>query len=204
MDCYSTFKSTNDMKKIKRMAGGLSVILTTLVALPSQGQTDQLLKLNTRPNLAVVATPVSSLRGGFNSTALNDGIAIVFPPNPRAGGSGGNNRAVPPRQNLWIQYEWAQPVSTKEMAVYWWDYNKNIRLPEAYHIQYWNGTAFVPVANPKGMGSESNQLNITSFDEVKTTKLRLELDSADRGLQTLLEWMVYKTDNSPDPAPLVN
>ncbi|WP_315822931.1 hypothetical protein [Paraflavitalea speifideaquila] len=57
--------------------------------------------------------------------------------------------------------------------------------------------------NATGFGLTNNQYNTTHFDEVRTTKLRLELDSADRASATLLEWAVYKTNNSPTPAPLV-
>ncbi len=187
------------MKKIRLIVGGLSAILATFSALPIAAQNTQ--PLTTRPNLAIVATPVSSMRGGFGMNALNDGLAPV---NAGGRGGGGNNRQVQPRQNIWVQYEWSQPVSTKEIALFWWDFNKNVRLPEAYRILYWNGNSFVPVQNLNGLGKQTNQLNSNSFDEIKTTKLRLELDSADRGLSTLLEWVVYKTDNSVDPPPIVS
>lgn len=186
------------MKKIRLLVVTFSAIIMFLYVPAVMAQNAA--PLTTRPNLAIVATPVSSMRGGFGVNGLNDGLAPV---NLGGRGGGGNNR-VQPRQNIWVQYEWAQPVSTKEIALFWWDYNKNVRLPEAYRIQYWNGSSFVPVQNLSGLGKQTNQLNSTSFDEVRTTKLRLELDSADRGVSTLLEWVVYKTDNSPSPAPIVS
>lgn len=189
------------MKNARLVMGGVAALVASLFTTQVTAQQQEPKPVTTRPNLAVVATTSASMRGGFNAAALNDGVAPVFIGNARPGGQ--NNRPQP-RQNIWVQYEWAQPVSTKEVAVFWWDFNKNIRLPEAYRIQYWNGTAFVPVQNTNGMGKQVNQLNNTSFDEVKTTKIRLELDSADRGLQTVLEWVVFKTDNSASPAPLVS
>jgi DUF1680 family protein len=104
----------------------------------------------------------------------------------------------------WVQYEWKQPIATKEIAVYGWNYDNNLRLPEAYHIKYWDGSNFVPVTNVSGMGRENNQLNTSSFDEVKTTRIRLELDSADRSAATLLEWLVYPSANSTPYPPVVN
>lgn len=148
-------------------------------------------------NLAVVATASSSARFGQPLTFINDGLTPT-----NGGGPGGGGRQQP-RTNMWIQYEWPQPVSTKEMAVYWWTYNGNVRLPEAYRFQYWDGSGFVPVKNASGLGNTNNQFNNTKFDEVKTTKIRLELDSADRGTATLLEWVVYQAENSPPVAPLV-
>lgn len=188
------------MNSFRLMLGGVTTLMAILFTAPATAQAPEAKPLTTRPNLAVVATTSSSMRGGFNAAALNDNLAPVF----IGGGRQGNNRVQPPRQNIWVQYEWAQPVSTKEIAIFWWDFNRNTRLPETYRIQYWNGTSFVPVQNSAGMGKTPNQLNTTSFDEIKTTKIRLELDSADRGLATVLEWIVFKTDNSASPAPLVN
>lgn len=154
-----------------------------------------------KPNLAIVATSSVANRYGGNLDALNDGQT----PTPRGNqrGGGGGNRPTPPRSQTWVQYEWAQPVSTKEVAVFWWNYGDGLRLPMAYRVSYWDGSQFVPVKNAAGFGLVNNQYNSTTFDEIKTTKLRLELDSADRGLATLTEWAVYKTDNSPSPAPVV-
>ncbi len=187
------------MNNLRLILSGVAVLVANLITSPAKAQEAK--PLTTRPNLAVVATTTASMRGGFNAAALNDGLAPVF--NGNRFGGGPNNR-VQPRQNIWVQYEWAQPVSTKEVAIFWSDFNKNIRLPEAYKIQYWNGSAYVPVQNASGLGKESNQLNTTSFDEIKTTRIRLELDSADRGLATVLEWIVFKTDNSASPAPVVS
>jgi hypothetical protein len=183
------------------LVGAYTFLLAQYVTSASAQAQDPKLSISL-PNLAVVANTSSSIRGGFNAAALNDGLAPVFV-NSRQGG-GNFNRPPQPRLNIWVQYEWSQPVSTKEVAIFWWDFNKSTRLPEAYRIQYWNGTAFVPVQNANGLGKQSNQLNSTSFDEIKTTRIRLELDSADRGLASVLEWVVYKTDNSASPAPVVN
>ena len=93
-------------------------------------------------NLAVVATTSSSARFGQSLNFLSDGLT---PTNQGNRGGGGGNRQPQPRTNLWVQYEWNQPISTKEVAVYWWNYNGNLRLPEAYRLQYWDGTNFVPI-----------------------------------------------------------
>jgi len=176
----------------------LSVILlaTTVFSLPLNAQ--QPAPLTPRPNLAVVATVTSSNRFGPPLTSLNDGQVVT----QGRGGGGGNNRQ--PRSMTWVQYEWKQPISTKELAVYWWNFNNNLRLPEAYRIKYWNGSDFVPVTNASGLGLENNQLNTTSFDEIKTTRIRLELDSADRASATVLEWLVYPSASSVPYPPVVS
>src|SRR4030095_16440036 len=127
-----------------------------------------------RGNLAAVASASSPSRSDQSLHFLNDG----FTPTPQ-GNRGGLRQQ--PRSNIWVQYEWTQPISTKEISVYWWNYTGNIRLPESYHIEYWDGNNFLPVKSVSGLGLLNNQFNATSFDEIKTTKLKLELDSADRG-----------------------
>ncbi|WP_162915413.1 glycoside hydrolase family 127 protein [Paraflavitalea soli] len=182
----------------RSVRNGAITAMLAMMAAPAIGQEKS---PDPRPNLAIVASPSAINRFGGSLDALNDGLT----PTPRGNqrGGGGGNRPQPPRSQFWVQYEWAQPVSTKEIAVYWWDYNSAIRLPMAYRLEYWDGSNFVPVKNAAGFGLANNQYNATTFDEIKTTKLRLALDSADRGSSTLVEWAVYKTENSPSPAPVV-
>jgi DUF1680 family protein len=173
----------------------LFAILLAGSSAPAAGQ--QAEPLTTRPNLAVVATPTSSARQGASVNAFNDGLA----PMPNRGF--GNRNNPPPRTVQWVEYDWQQPVSTGEIGLFWYNYNGNLRLPERYRIQYWNGSQFVPVKNASGLGLTNGQLNNTRFDEVTTTKLRLEIDSTDRFVAPLLEWIVYKAENSPDHPPIV-
>jgi DUF1680 family protein len=152
-------------------------------------------------NLALVAVATSSSRGGSILTSLNDGLT------PTSAGrmqlpSGNRPQQRPGTQ--WVQYEWTQPVSTSEVSVFWWNFENSVRLPSAYMLKYWNGSEFVAVINPVGLGLVNNQFNKTTFKEVQTTRLRLEVDSADRFTATLLEWIVIKTPDSPDIPPIVN
>ncbi|HSO77838.1 MAG TPA: beta-L-arabinofuranosidase domain-containing protein, partial [Bacteroidales bacterium] len=74
---------------------------------------------------------------------------------------------------------------------------------QVYRLKYWDGKDFVPVSNPVGLGMVNDKYNNTSFKEVTTTRLRLEVDSVDRFSNTILEWKVLKTVNSPEVAPVV-
>jgi len=149
-------------------------------------------------NLAIVAMPTGSVRQGSAIVTLNDGL---IPNTSRSFGGSGNR----PRQALspqWLQYEWSQPVTTGEISVFLWDFNKNIPLPPTYRITYWDGSKFEQVTNPVGLGLVSNAFNTTKFDVVKTTKLRLEVDSADRFSASVLEWIVIQAEGSQGPRPL--
>lgn len=172
------------MKKISVFG---SLVLTVFIPLLARTQSE--------PNIAVVATTSSSLRGDRSWNFINDGLTPADP--------GFRNARQQPRTNFWVQYEWSQPISTKEIAIYWWNYNGNIRLPEAYRLMYWNGNDFVPVNNAAGLTLTNNQYNKTAFDEITTTKIRLQLDSADRDVASVLEWKIYPSERSAPLPPVV-
>ena len=164
-----------------------SVVLTFCVA--------QLFAQVQKVELAVIATPSGASRY-TDYSRLNDG---TMPVNRRTPPRIGNARPVQYQAKQWVQYEWKQPISTAEIAVYWHNNNGTIKLPSAYQIQYWDGSAFIPVKNAKGYGVTNDQLNNTIFDAVKTSKLRIEIDSTDRGATPLQEWLVYRTGNDEYP-----
>jgi DUF1680 family protein len=148
-------------------------------------------------NLAVVATATGSGRTDYIITTLNDGLTPTPP---------GNSRFLRPQPrfaNQWVQYEWKQPISTHQVALFWWDYTKQARLPGVYHLEYWDGSVFQPVQHPNGLGLHNDQFNTTSFDEVRTTRLRVVMDSCDRFASTLVEWKVDESERSGAIAPIV-
>lgn len=153
-----------------------------------------------RINLAVVATPSSSyVSGDTRESALNDGS------NPRS--SWGDRRGTYgnwPRQGTqWVQYDWSQPIRTDRIEVYWWDDRQGVRLPKASRLKYWDGNAFVPVNNANGLGVEADKFNVTTFDEVTTSKLRLEMDGDSEFSTGIIEWRVLDSGKSPDFPPRV-
>jgi uncharacterized protein len=156
---------------------------------------------NEVPNLAVVAKPTASFVSGDTTVgALNDGFT---PRNSRDG----RNKTYgnwPRTGTEWVQYEWSQPISTKQMDVYWWTDGQGVGVPKACRVLYWDGSNFVPVPKASGMGVEVNTFNTTTFDEVKTTKLRLEMDSDGQLSTGLLEWKVYDSGNSPMFPPVTH
>ena len=153
-------------------------------------------------NIAVMAVSTAS-QGGRSVNQmpeLNDGITNIEtgPLRTRTG------PPTPPLQNMWVEYEWTQTVRTNEIEVFWWDWEGTLQLPQAYRITYWNGTAFMPVNNPQGLGLAVATFNKTTFDEIETDKLRLEIDSAQRLTACLLEWKVFQSPNARDLPPIVS
>jgi uncharacterized protein len=152
-------------------------------------------------NLAVVASASASYTSGDTTLdALNDGVARL-----------GN---TPPSQNYgnwprgatqWIEYAWSQPISTNKIDVLYWADGGGIHLPRASRLKYWNGQTFVDVPNAQGLGVLGTGFNTTSFDEITTTRLRLEMD-AEGGNQIstgINEFRVYDSGKSPAFPPTV-
>ena len=151
-------------------------------------------------NIGFIAEPSSShVSGDTSLAALNDGHAPDSS-HVRGRGSYGN---WPARGTQWVQYEWSQPISTQKIDVYWWDDRRGVRLPKACRLLYWDGEEFVPVSNPSGLGVAASQYNTTTFDEVRTSKLRLEIDGDGNYSTGILEWRVYDSGKSPDFPPSV-
>lgn len=154
-----------------------------------------------RINLAIVAEPSTSyVSGDTRLSNLNDGDLpqrSMAPP-PRAYGN------WPRRGTQWVQYEWSKPISTREVAVYWWDDHRGVRLPSGCRLLHWDENAFQPVPNASGLGVAPDRFNITTFDEITTTKLRLEIISQEQFSTGLLEWQVFDSGKSPAFAPRVD
>lgn len=133
-------------------------------------------------------------------TSLNDGLISNNTGPMRMQG----NRPPQRLTSQWIQYDWIRPVTTKEIQVFWWNFENTAKLPQSYKLKYWDGNDFVPVKNATGLGLVNNQFNLTTFDPVTTTRLRLEADSVERFLGTILEWAVIQSEGSPDHPPVVS
>src|SRR5213075_1506635 len=151
-------------------------------------------------NVAVVAAASSSfVSGDTRNSALNDGFTPRSSRDSRRGSYGNW-----PRQGTqWVQYDWTQPISTKQIEVFWWDDRQGVRLPKASRLKYWNGKEFVSVDDANGLGVAEDKFNLTTFDEITTTKLRLEMDGDAEFSTGILEWRVIDSGKSPEFPPTV-
>ncbi len=86
--------------------------------------------------------------------ALNDGFT---PRNSRDNrhGSYGN---WPQTGKQWVEYDWSQPISTKQIEVYWWDDHQGVRLPKACRVKFWDGNDFIEITNASGLGVGGRQI----------------------------------------------
>jgi len=151
-------------------------------------------------NLAVVAKAAAAYVSGDTSlAALNDG----FTPRNSLDNRHGSYGNWPNTGTQWVEYDWSQPISTKQMEVYWWDDNRGVRLPKSCRVKYWDGNLFVEITNATGLGVEANKFNVTTFPEVTTTKLKLEMAGSENFSTGVLEWRVLDSGKSPEFPPRV-
>ena len=115
----------------------------------------------------------------------------------------------------WVQYEWSEPVNLNRVEVYWavdrprpgappGSRGPRIQAPVSYRILYWNGSDFVPVSQPQGLGVALDTFNATVFEPVKTNKLRLAVVPQPERLAGILEWRVFNYGPVPALPPVVD
>lgn len=151
-------------------------------------------------NLALFATPSTSFVSGHETlTAIQDGCE----PQAREDHSHGAYGNWPQSGTQWVEYAWSQPVNTRRVEVYWWEDHQGVRLPAACRLLYWNGTAYAPVPNATGLGVEGGRYNVTTFDALTVSKLRLEFTGREKFSTGILEWKVLDSGASPKFAPRV-
>lgn len=151
-------------------------------------------------NLAVAATPASSYVSGDTSLqALLDGAT----PRNSADNRRGSYGNWPRTGTQWVEYRWSQPIATRTIDVYWWKDGRGIDLPRACRLKYWDGADYTEVKNAKGLGVARDRFNTTTFDEVRTDRLRLEIDSNGTFSSGILDWRVYDSGKSPKFPPAV-
>src|SRR5882762_8800590 len=126
-----------------------SSVLAALILLPCQLLAQQSNAPTSGVNLAVVATPGSSYTSGDTTdSALNDGFVPRSSRDTRHRSYGN----WPQKGTQWVQYDWTQPISTRQVEVYWWDDRQGVHLPKACRLKYWDGKEFIAVPNAVGLG----------------------------------------------------
>ena len=117
-------------------------------------------------NLAVAAVASSSSVSGDTSlAALNDGYAPRNSSDNRRGAYGN----WPSTGTQWVEYDWSQPVSTKQIEAYWWADRQGVHLPAGCRVKFWDGNGFVEITNATGLGVEGDKFNVTTLAEVTTS-----------------------------------
>jgi hypothetical protein len=93
----------------------------------------------------------------------------------------------------WVQREFDKPRKVSRVEVYWFDDEPGgggCRTPESWRLLYRKGGKWQPVARPSGYGVEKDRFNVTTFDEIETDALRIEVQLGKGFSGGILEWKV--------------
>jgi DUF1680 family protein len=214
----SAFQSPENQSQTEPNRRDFLAGLTGIVALTAlEGPKGMAQDASHALNIARVAVPSSLTTLSENKiSALNDG----FTPENSSDRSHGiyalrredSNESA----SSWVQYEWTEQVSIDKVEVYWAvDHPKSgaipgssslqrMQAPRSYRILYWNGSDFVPVAQPQGLRTDLDTFNATIFEPVKISKLRLEVIPQSGGVAGILEWRVFNYGPAPALPPVVD
>ena len=176
-----------------------ALVVASLLAIPAARAVPQA-EAETGRNLAVVAKVDASYKEGYSKLPpLNDQF---LPRNSRDESNGGYSN-WPTHDTQWVEYAWPKEVSVNGADIYWWDDHRGTRLPVAARLKYWDGQAFVAVPNI-AVGIAKDTFNAARFAEIRTTRLRLEMDAQPTFSTGILEWKVFDSGNSPAFPPIVD
>jgi len=153
---------------------------------------------DTKKNLAAVAEPTGFPGFGPWIQAINDGQT----PTDSIGWRPRRNR----RNHFstqWVQLEWKQPVTTGKMNLFLWDYFGELPLPEDLKISYWDGTEYLPLEGLNDTIAFTNRVNEITFNDISTSKIRIESDSVIFLPANVIEWEVIQTPGTAGHPPVV-
>jgi DUF1680 family protein len=97
----------------------------------------------------------------------------------------------------WAEYTWKKPVTVAGTSVYWFDDTGRgaCRLPEAWHLEYLNGSSWEPVKAKSDYAIAKDKWCPVGFEPVTTTALRLVLDLQSDWAAGVHEWKVTEIDD---------
>jgi hypothetical protein len=92
----------------------------------------------------------------------------------------------------WVQYDFAEAAEVSRVGVYWFDDmdRGECRVPESWKILFLKGDQWVPVSHEDSYGVTKDDYNWIAFEPVRTSALRLEIQSQNDFSSGILEWKV--------------
>jgi hypothetical protein len=93
----------------------------------------------------------------------------------------------------WVQREFDAPRKVSKVEVYWFDdspSNGGCRTPQSWRLLYRKDGQWREVSQPSGYGLETDKFNETTFSEVETEGLRIEVQLRDKFSGGILEWRI--------------
>jgi len=92
----------------------------------------------------------------------------------------------------WIQYDFKKPEEVSTVKVYWFDDTGmgECRVPKSWRVLYLEEGKWRPMYTPGSYGIQKDRFNEVVFETVRTTSLRLEIQSQEGWAGGIHEWKV--------------
>lgn len=92
----------------------------------------------------------------------------------------------------WVQYDFAEPATVTGVSVYWFDDTGRgrCRVPASWRVLYRSGEEWKPVTGAGTYPAARDTFNTVTFDAVKTTALRIQVQLQEEFSGGILEWTV--------------
>jgi DUF1680 family protein len=92
----------------------------------------------------------------------------------------------------WIQYDFGSSVEISSVEVYWFDNSEKgeCRVPASWRVLFLDNGNWRPVYTTDTYGVQKDQYNTVIFETVRTSSLRLEIQSRDGWAGGIHEWKV--------------
>jgi len=93
----------------------------------------------------------------------------------------------------WVQREFDTPRKVSKVEVYWFDdtpSNGGCRTPQSWRLLYRKDGQWHEVTQPSAYGLAIDKFNLTTFDEIETDALRIEVQLRDKFSGGILEWQI--------------
>ncbi len=92
----------------------------------------------------------------------------------------------------WVQLDFPAVTQVRRVAIYWVDDGQRgrCRVPKSWRLLFRSGNDWLPVESPDALGVERDRFNVTTFDPLRTTALRVEVQLQDGASGGVLEWKV--------------
>ena len=131
---------------------------------------------------AIINTPqdlggVAGLNDGYDPTSSRDTSHGVW-----------HNWLGEQGADAWVQYDWDSEVTIYQSNAYY--YTDGNFVPDEVWYEYKDANGeWRPLPNVQGCGNELNQYNVTTFDPVTTTAIRMNMSPRTLGCG-VIEWQV--------------
>ncbi len=124
--------------------------------------------------------------------ALNDGIYTLESSNPSSEDMKRFGTWTRDSKEEWIKYTWPEEREISAVGLVFFDDGAGTRAPVSYNVEYLKDGKWEKAELPLGGGNELKKMNVTTFEKVKTTSLRVVMNKGEYQGLGVLEWEVYE------------